>query len=117
MLVKCPQEVPHIIIWMMPLAQTLVPPFVAAGSVSPVLAVKDMFTERMLLASQADGGRCMQDALDRERHRASTFRLLAQAGLATSLAEISTFFFTGQSSGVLREVVIGGIMAAYLAKQ
>ena len=59
----------------------------------------------------------MQDALDRERHRASTFKLLAQAGLATSLAEIGTFYFTGQTSGVVREVVIGAMMAAYLAKE
>ena len=44
----------------------------------------------------------MQDALDRERHKASTFRLLAQAGLATSLAEIGTVYFTGQSAGVVR---------------
>ncbi len=55
--------------------------------------------------------------MDRERHRASTFRLLAQAGLASSLAEIATFYFTGQASGVVREVVIGAIMAAYLTKE
>ncbi|CAL5224125.1 g6757 [Coccomyxa viridis] len=59
----------------------------------------------------------LKDALDRERHRASTFRLLAQAGLASSLAEIATFYFTGQASGVVREVVIGAIMAAYLTKE
>ncbi len=59
----------------------------------------------------------MQDALDRGRHRASTFRLLAQAGLATSLAEIGTCYFTGQTSGVVREVMIAAIMAAYLAEE
>ena len=69
------------------------------------------------MASKTELNRCTQDALDRERHRASTFRLLAQAGLAASLAEIATFYFTGQTSGVVREVVIGAIMAAYLTKE
>ncbi len=59
----------------------------------------------------------MQDALDRERHRASTFRLLAQAGLVTVLAGMGIFYFTGQTSGVVREAVIGVIMAAYLTKE
>ena len=58
----------------------------------------------------------MQDALDRGRHTASTFRLLAQAGLAASLAEMATFYFTGQDSGLIREAVIAALLAAYLAK-
>ena len=69
------------------------------------------------ITNQADEKRRTQDALDRERHRASTFRLLAQAGLAASFAETATFYFTGQTTGVIREVVIGAIMAAYLTKE
>ena len=59
----------------------------------------------------------MQDALDRGRHTASTFRLLAQAGLATSLAEMAIFYFTGQTPGLIREAVIAALLAAYLAKK
>lgn len=59
----------------------------------------------------------MQDALDRERHRASTFRLLAQAGLLTAIAEIATFYFCGQTPGIIREVLFGAVMAAYLTKE
>ena len=59
----------------------------------------------------------MQDALDRERHKASTFRLLAQASLITALAEIGTFYCTGLTSGVIREAAFGAVMALYLAKK
>lgn len=59
----------------------------------------------------------MQDALDRDRHTASTFKLLAKAALATAVAEIGTFYLTGQTPGIIRELVFGGVMGTYLSKE
>lgn len=58
----------------------------------------------------------LQDALDRGRHSASTFKLLAKAAVGTAIAEIAIFASTGSTSGVVREVLFGAIMALYLYK-
>lgn len=58
-------------------------------------------------------GISMQDALDRNRHTASTFRLLATAAAATAAAEVCVFYFTGNTQAMLREVVFGAIMLGY----
>lgn len=56
----------------------------------------------------------MQDALDRGRHTASTFKLLAKAAAVTSLAEIVVFASTGSTSGMLRELWSVAVFASYL---
>ncbi|KAK9918885.1 hypothetical protein WJX75_007829 [Coccomyxa subellipsoidea] len=58
----------------------------------------------------------LKDALDRGRHTASTFKILAKAAVATAVAEIAIFASTGCTSGIIREVVFGGIMTSYLLK-
>jgi hypothetical protein len=58
----------------------------------------------------------LQDARDRGRHTASTFKILAKAAVATAVAEIAIFASTGCTSGIIREVVFGGIMTSYLLK-
>lgn len=58
----------------------------------------------------------MQDALDRDRHTASTFRLLAGAAAATAAAEVVTFYITGNTTEIVREAVFGAVMLAYRFK-
>ncbi|CAL8471503.1 g11045 [Coccomyxa elongata] len=58
----------------------------------------------------------LKDALDRGRHTASTFKLLAKAAAGTAIAEIAIFASTGSTSGVVRELLFGVIMASYLQK-
>ena len=58
-----------------------------------------------------------QDALDRNRHTSSTFRLLSTAAAATAAAEICTFYTTGSTQAMLREVLFGAIMLAYRQRE
>ena len=59
----------------------------------------------------------MQDALERGRHTASTFRLLASAAAATPAAEAVTYAAAGDAVTAACYAGIGAVMVAYRLKQ
>ena len=73
--------------------------------------------EQQSCCQHADTTHCMQDALERGRHTASTFRLLASAAAATAAAEAATYALAGDAVTAMWYVGIGAVMVAYRLKE